>query len=327
MKIACSVAIAVMTMGALLAGCGGEPDPTPSGRSMAAPSVPDERAGNRAPVVSSVTLVPENPRIGDPITATVKASDPDSDGIRLAYQWLLNGRSVANETSTQLETGDLKKGDRVELRVVASDGRLESSPSIVKLRLGNRPPQLQGVSLPTAELRAGDPLEAGPIASDPDGDTLRFRYRWFVNGEKTGQREAEFDTTGLVRGDRIHAEVVATDGTDETAAVKSLETLVANGPPRILGVPQAREVDGEFVYAFIAEDSDGDKNLRFRLLKAPRGMRIDSATGEARWKPEADQAGSHPVEVVVEDNFGEGSALSFEVTVNVNETPAPAARR
>ena len=51
---------------------------------------------------------------------------------------------------------------------------------------------------------------------------------------------------------------------------------------------------------------------------------IDAIRGEARWSPDASQAGSHPVEVVVEDAFGDGSALRFDVTVQVDGSPAAA---
>ena len=55
-------------------------------------------------------------------------------------------------------------------------------------------------------------------------------------------------------------------------------------------------------------------------------MTIDAAEGTARWRPNATQLGTHAVEVVVEDAYGDGSALRFEVTVTAQPSgPAAAA--
>ena len=96
-------------------------------------------------------------------------------------------------------------------------------------------------------------------------------------------------------------------------------------------VPSSAQTDeGLFRYAFEAEDPDGDRNLRFRLGKAPEGMRIDPILGVSTWRPKPSQAGVHPVEVIVQDAHGDGSALHFEVTVTAtpgdsDEEPPPAA--
>ena len=129
----------------------------------------------------------------------------------------------------------------------------------------------------------------------------------------------------MKRGDTVYVEVVAHDSTDETRPVRSAEVKIGNTPPRILGIPTPREIDGEFRYQFRAKDADGDRRLRYRLAEAPKGMSINPVNGEARWRPDASQAGKHPVEVVVEDSYGDGGALRFEVVVGLEPVPAPPA--
>lgn len=285
-----------------------------------------ERAGNRPPSITKLELVPEAPRPGDPIEVTVDAEDPDGDGVRVSFEWRVNGRLLEKEGRPRLLTQDLQKGDRVELRVVASDGRLESPIRSRMIQIGNRKPRLQGVSFSGgASVRGGDVIDASPLASDPDGDVLTFSYLWYVNGKAVGEKGKRFDTSHLKRGDRVHVEVVAKDGSDQTKPVRSPVLRIGNTPPRILGIPAAKNVKGEYRYAFRATDPDGDRGLRFRLAEAPRGMSIDAATGIARWRPDATQAGSHPVEVVVEDAYGDGGALRFDVTVSVEQSSPPAA--
>jgi hypothetical protein len=310
-----------------LLACSSEEAPEASGRSMTEVVNAPERANNQPPTIERISFSPEKPRQGEPLEATIKTSDPDKDGVRLKLEWSVNGRLVENATKTRLRTGDFKKGDKIELRVVATDGLLESAPSVARASIANRPPRLQGIGFASNDARVGDPILASPVASDPDGDPLRFRYLWYVNDRKTTQRDERFDTSELKRGDRVHVEVTADDRSDETDPVRSAQVVILNTPPKLAGVPTPRNLDGEFRYAFRASDPDGDKTLRYRLAKAPRGMTIDPISGEARWRPDQTQGGSHLVEVVVEDAYGDGSALSFDVTVQVGSTSVPAAPR
>ena len=104
MLLALRTIVAIVTVGFLLSACGGDSDPTPKNRSMAAPTPAAERAGNRAPFIEGVTLVPNAPRAGDPIEATVQAEDPDADGVRLSFSWSVNGREMPEQTRTRIST-------------------------------------------------------------------------------------------------------------------------------------------------------------------------------------------------------------------------------
>ena len=73
--------------------------------------------------------------------------------------------------------------------------------------------------------------------------------------------------------------------------------------------------DGVYHYGVEASDPDGDRNLRFRLAKAPEGAQVDPLLGEITWKPSLSQAGVHPIEVVVSDGRGGEAKQTFEVTV------------
>jgi hypothetical protein len=155
---------------------------------------------------------------------------------------------------------------------------------------------------------------------------VRFEVRWLVNGQEAGTG-LSFATDELTRGDRVQAEVVATDGGNATEPARSEVIEIGNTPPRITRLPSRRAEQGTFVYDFEAEDPDGDRNLRFWLEKGPDGMRVDPVTGQLRWTPRADQAGTHTVEVGVKDAQDEGATFVFHVTVTAEggaETPPPA---
>jgi hypothetical protein len=209
--------------------------------------------------------------------------------------------------------------------VTASDGLLESQPFVARSRTGNRPPVLSAVTLdPFGDVRAGEVIDATPHASDPDSDSLKFTYRWLVNGRKKGD-DRSFDSGGLKRGDKLQVQVVASDGSSQSREVLSPVLVLGNSPPLITKLPSARFDDGTFRYTFVAKDPDGDRNLRFFLETGPSGMRMDAISGVLTWTPTATQAGVHPIEVGVKDGPGEGSTFTFELTVRAT-VEAPAAR-
>lgn len=316
---------------ALALACGsGEEKPRPSGSALAAPPKVEEHEENAAPVVESILLNPRNPLPGTPVEANVEARDPDGDPYRLTFEWEVNGELVASGSHPRFIPQRVRKDDRIEVTVVASDGRLESEPISASTRVGNRPPLLQGVLLePQGAVRSGEELLAGPRADDPDDDSLSFEYVWIVNGAATGHSGRAFSTRGLKRGDTVRVRAVASDGSDTSREAESREVTIGNSPPLIEQIPTLQSESGQFRYTFEAKDPDGDRNLRFQLREAPEGMRIDPITGVVTWHPEPGQAGVHQVDVLVEDSHGDGSALRFEVTVTATPgdsgEPPPAA--
>jgi hypothetical protein len=299
---------------------------------MSAPPSVEVRDENAAPVVERLSLNPRSPLPGTAVEANVEIRDPDGDPYRVSFDWKVNGELVASGPRPRFMLEEVRKGDRIAVTVVATDGRLESEPVSRQTRIGNRPPLLQGVLLdPQGVVRSGDDLLASPQATDADDDALSFQYSWLVNGRETDQNGREFPTRGLKRGDKVRVRVVATDGSEASRMAESAEITMGNSPPLIREIPDVQTDEGLFRYSFEAEDPDGDRNLRFRLGKAPEGMRIDPILGVATWRPKESQAGVHPVEVIVQDSHGDGSALRFEVTVTATlgdsaDQPPAAAR-
>jgi hypothetical protein len=322
------LAVGLFAGWALACGSGDPAAPAPSGQSILAnteAAAEGVAASSNAPVIENVLLSPKVPLPGTEIRAVVEASDSDGDALRYRYVWSHNGREVSSGDKAAVFLVDLKKGDRIEVSVTASDGRLESQPFIARSKTGNRAPVLSAVSLdPFGDVRAGEVIDATPHASDPDNDSLDFTYRWLVNDRKAG-RDRSLDTSGLKRGDKVQVQVVADDGRDQSREVTSPVLMLGNSPPLITQLPAARFDDGTFQYTFVAKDPDGDRHLRFFLEKGPTGMRMDAIGGVLTWTPTPSQAGVHPIEVGVKDGKGEGTTFTFELTVNAT-AQAPAAR-
>jgi len=130
--------------------------------------------GNTPPLLQSVAIDPLGQITrGHPVTARPIAQDLDGDPLEFEFKWWVNGRELSNRTDV-LDTSRLKRGDQVEIQVVATDGfsrssAVKSAPIVV----ANSPPKI--VSTPA---NAGDAnvYLYQVRAEDPDGD-LRLRYR------------------------------------------------------------------------------------------------------------------------------------------------------
>ena len=302
----------------LVAACGGE-EPKPSGATLVrAQSAPqEERTENHAPVVERVVLNPPRPLAGQRIEARIDVSDADGDPIRLELTWWQDGREVRRGAQTALVPEHLRKGQRVEVEVVATDGSDRSEPARAEVTAGNQAPLIQSLYLaPDGEVAPGQDVTAAPQAIDPDGDPLEYTFEWLLNGQPVrGADQARFDTSKLQRGDRLQARVRVSDGEAESPLAESMTLELANRAPRFLGLPSVAASDGAFHTDLQAEDPDGDRNLRFRVVQGPPGLTVDAISGRLSWRPGQDAAGTHPVEVAVGDSFGAESAMRFDLTV------------
>jgi hypothetical protein len=317
-------ALPVLLLGLVAVGCGGGEDAAPPAASATRPRPAAQSGPNQPPVIQSVRLEPSRLLPGHPVRAEVQATDPDGDKIHFRYAWQRNG-SVLGDATAEITPRDAAKGDEITLTVIASDGRDDSAPVSQSERIANRPPVLFAVGLESADaIVPGRPLVASPSADDPDGDEMTFEYAWRVNGESLDVSGPELPTEDLKRGDRVEVEVVASDGDDASEPKTSAPVSVGNTPPRILSDAQWKNVAGEMQYSVEAEDPDGDRSLRFRLLKAPDHMQIDPIRGDIRWRPTAAQKGKHPVEIEVDDLRGGKTVQRFEMSVDVEEAVAAA---
>lgn len=312
------VAGAVLGSALLAFACGSE-EPQPSGaplaRQQSAPA--EERVENEAPVVERLVLHPPAPLPGQQIEARIDASDPDGDPIRLDLEWRHAGRVIAEGARTTVAPEALAKGDEVVVFATATDGRATSDPVRASVVVGNTPPLIQAFYLaPDGEIAPGQEVTAAPQAADPDGDALEYEFAWLLNGQHVrGAEAATFDTGKLKRGDRLQAHVRVSDGEAWSPVAESMTLTLANRAPRFAALPPIEATDGAFRVELAAEDPDGDRTLRFRLLEGPQGMTVDPVSGRVSWRPGADAVGSHAVEVAVGDSFGAESAMRFELNV------------
>ena len=322
-SLVCLAALAGLVDLAGLVACHAGPgdEPAVGGGSGPGDLAAGAAAGAVAPLIDRVSLVPEVPLPGRVVRAAVQTRSSGPEALALAYVWRLDGQRIGDNGPAIRLPSDAR-GSLVEVMVIARDGRRESRAARVSVRVGNQVPKLQRVVLePSRPVTVEDALTVSAEGLDPDGDAVGYRYRWIINGSASGREGPVLPTGWTRRGDRVSVSAIASDGVEQSTALRSKTVVVQNAPPRIDSEPGAIAADGVFRYTPRVFDADGDRLFRYALLESPRGMRIDLVDGRIEWRPSEAQAGSHRVVVRVDVRNGDAVTQSFRIEVSFREFP------
>ncbi len=291
-----------------MSGCTTEEKPaapavlSPGGQA-AAPERAREPAGTR-----QVKIVPETPTAADTIQAMY------TGGMQAVYRWERNNQVLEGETSAFLRQGSFSKGDTVSVSVT-SDG-VEVTASTV---IANSLPRVVSVPLGPQYIHRGVGITASPIATDADGDLVRFICKWAVNEQEVMENSPTLPGDKFRRGDKVMLNVIPYDNEGNGDAFALLPFTIGDAPPRFTSIPVSEFKSALYVYYAAAEDPDGDA-LTYSLTLAPRGMTIDPSTGKITWPIIGkDDAGNHTIEVVARDPEGLKAIQKYSLAVTVPE--------
>lgn len=254
---------------------------------------------NTPPVISAVTLSPSEVRAGETITASVTATDADSDALTFSYVWSVDGSVVAGETGATLSTGFVRDQD-VTVEVVANDGD-DDSPSFTStaLTISNTAPSLDAATLDLAVVLEGDTVTCVPgTFTDADGDTAVYTYAW-----STGATTASIDGTAFDKGDVISCTITPGDGTDTGTPVTSPSVTIGNTAPTLASVtiPTTITVEGDVT----------------PVLGATADVDGDTVTVSYAWTVDGTAAGTDPT--LPASAFKKGQTIGLSVTPNDGE--------
>ncbi len=116
------------------------------------------------------------------------------------------------------------------------------------------------------------PLTVSIETDEAQGETLLYRYQWFVNKIAVqGAMASSFDTSALRRGDMIHVEVTVSDVKGGSASFRTSPVAVPNALPVIKSVVLEQDftMAGRRLLAKVeAFDADQDEiQFEFRWLR------------------------------------------------------------
>ncbi len=303
---------------ALGVGCTPEGPQTSDGDRLTSPAVegtPVSAGPNHPPSVQSATIQPNPISLSGSVAVHVEGQDPDGDRLSFRYQWLANGRPLGGEVGSTLNPRALRRGDRVGVEIIPTDGKTQgSSFRSDEVVVGNTPPIVNQVVLEPGVVRVGDRVVAKVEGEDLDHDDIHYTFRWWRNQAVVLEGEQNtLETTGFARGDTILVEATPHDSGKGKPRFAEPVTIT-NSAPKITSMPTGAITQGRYEYVVTGTDPDGDP-LTYSLQAAPQGMTIDGKTGRMEWQIAAEVKGPHRVRVVVEDQNGGQAFQEFELNL------------
>ena len=310
------LAFCLITSGA---GCGKREGDPPQGT----PAVPALPPGNAAgetrqgsiPVSSSggfsVFVVPSSPSRITPPSVSVQ-SPPKQGADVLLVRWFVNGGE--QESGPALSPSRFQRGDRiranVKLRVVGGEILL-GTPEV---SAANALPVVTDVRIEPRAPTSGSTVKAITQGQDADGDSLKFKYKWYVNDLPVAGESESLVLNGVRKGAWVHVSVTPNDGFADGAWKVSSRYQVVNGPP-VVKSPAPATIPPSMMlrHTIVAVDPDGDP-MTFTLSKGPPGMILKGSTIE--WQVPESAIGTR-VEVVVTISDGDGgqTVQTFTMTI------------
>jgi hypothetical protein len=258
-----------------------------------------------------VKILPESPTSGDDLQAVF------SSAVSVSWQWDKNGQPLENEKTPKLARSRFAKGDTIS--VVITAGGKEGKASVT---IANNPPEIGAVRLTPDYACRGIDITAVPSGGDADGDEIRYRCTWKVNGEDTYDDSLVLKGDRFKKGDRISAVITPCDSEGTGKAFTTQALTVPDAAPVFTSTPPGSFQGKMYTYNAVAHDPDGDLVI-YSLAKSPKGMTVDSKSGAIRWPVGADDAGNHDIELIAQDSEGAKSFQQFSLHIT---TPSGVAR-
>ncbi|MHB1024536.1 MAG: hypothetical protein ACYC24_02370 [Desulfobacteria bacterium] len=294
--------------------------------SRGAPTAPEIPSANLVPGASkgdaavssrggfSVVVTPSSPSRIAPPSVSVK-SPPRHGADVLLVRWFVNG--MEQESGPLLSPSRFQRGDtiRADVKLRAEGEEIPlTTPEVVAV---NALPAVTDVRIEPRAPITGSTVRAIVQGQDPDGDTLKYKYKWFVNDlPGTGESES-FALKGVKKGSWVYVSVTPNDGFADGAWKESPRYQVVNAPPVVKSpVPTTIPLSMMLRHTIVAEDPDGDP-ITFTLSKGPPGMIVKGSTIE--WQVPESSVGTHVEAVVtISDNDGGQTVQTFAMTIRKN---------
>jgi len=215
------------------------------------------------------------------------SNEPSVQPEKAATGDMANRSALASADSSQAPPAEPSSG------VEPPGGTVLEVPKVVNLLLSPTP------------IRAGVDLNVEVVSTAQEGQTVNYRYAWFINDTLYNFALGEtLPGDAFQRGDRVYVEVTPGVEGVEGVVFRSDIFEIPNAVPTITSkADEGYIVDGVFRYPVTATDVDGDSYV-FGLERAPEGMSVDPQGGLVVWDTRTAALGTYKFDVLVTDEQG-----------------------
>lgn len=284
--------------------------------------------GNSRPVAPGARLSTRSPKCGEEVEVIIERPAADADGDPLTYRasFAIGGQPTPlTRERTRIPTSLARKGDVLDIDVVAFDGREESAPLRLEAAVANCPPTPPKAAIVPIKPLAGDVLEAriDEPSTDWDGDHISYSFTFFKDGKPIGDRVAH-----VKKGERYELEAVASDGHAQVKGQRA-SVRIGNTPPDapvLAWQGEAPRAGDRLEVRMLAPsaDRDGDK-VNYRYAWRRDGQAVAGQAGPKLAGAIATRKGERwEVAVTPFDGIDEGRPARLAIAIGNTPPGSPA---
>ncbi|MBW2699896.1 MAG: VCBS repeat-containing protein [Deltaproteobacteria bacterium] len=189
--------------------------------------------GNSPPGRVSVGIFPKKPLSSDDLHCRLLQSTPDPDGdvLRHSFSWFKGeDKGRAEHVGATLPSSRTRRGQLWTCEVQANDGQVNGPVTTSQIKVANAKPGAPKVDLGPPKPGDNQELRCQIMrkAEDPDGDSVRYRFRWLKDGVvQSFAPGTDRVPARLTKANDIwQCIVVASDGELEGPIAESSELLI-----------------------------------------------------------------------------------------------------
>ena len=277
---------------------------------------------NSLPSLASAAVSPDAIRTTDSATCVVAGwADADQDPQDVQFEWTVNGSVVG--TAAQLDGALFAKGDAIACAATPFDG--EDQGAVVTsaaVTIQNTAPAIASAALSSTAPVEGDTLAVVFTgATDADGDTIGYAYRWMVNGTQVATTPT-LGSSLFAKGDTISVIVTPNDGVIDGTPVTSNTATAANSAP-VLGtatLSKTNPAEGDTLSVTLAggTDADGDAiTYTYQWLVNGTPVATTPTLGSALFA----KGNTIVVQVTPNDGTVNGAPVTSDTATAINTAP------
>ena len=189
--------------------------------------------GNSPPGRVVAGIFPKKPLSSEDLQCRLLQPTPDTDGdvLRHRFSWFKGkAKGTAEHVGATLPSSRTRRGQRWTCKVQANDGQVDGPVTTSQIKVTNAKPGAPMVDLGPAKPGDNQELRCQILrkAVDPDGDSVRYRFRWLKDGvEQSFAPGTDRVPARLTKANDIwQCIVVASDGELEGPIAESSELLI-----------------------------------------------------------------------------------------------------